>query len=390
MICRQRFAIALTLALASFTGTASAEAQEWFKSFRTFSVYAENDVLAKWQDDTTDESFTQGMRLTWEFAKWSDGLGKTHHWLSILSKLKPSRFKPAFGACTPPKDRSAGPCGLVSFGIGQTMYSPVNIITSDLQTTDQPFAGWLFATMALNVRDGRWQSGSEFVVGVIGPPSFARNTQSLAHWTWSQGAAKPAGWDNQLKGSIHGGLMQNYAWHALEYCKGGGECLGGSEEGRIFDLSPKGELIATTAMVRTSGGAVVRLGYRFPDSLGQRIPATGAVASRSTERTNWWFAFFGAYDWRSVWHNAFLSGSYADGGEGGWRNIGQIVPRRGINERSAGVTVGNHAFTISVQGVSRSLEWDPLAITAQPKADPRARHSYVSVMLGLNATPATR
>ncbi len=385
MIRRLQPSFTAVLALAWLAGASPAHAQGWFDSYRTFSVYVENDVLAKWQDDTTDESFTQGLRLTWEFGVWPEWAATTHHRLSLLSLIKGSRFDRANDSCTPQRTRkAAGGCGVVTFGLGQTMYAPRDIITDDLQTTDQPFAGWLFATMALNTRDGRWQSGTEFVVGVIGPASLARNTQSLAHWTWSQGSAKPAGWNHQLKGSLHGGLMQSYAAHALEYCSGGRECSGGSDEGRIFDVSPKVELLATTAMVRTSGGAILRIGYGFPDALGQRIPATAYAAKRTQDRSKWWVAGFAAYDWRAVWHNAFLSGSYADGGPAGWQNVGQIAPRRGINERSLGVTLGNNAFTISVQGVSRSLEWDPISITGEVQKNPRGRHSYASVMFGLN------
>lgn len=386
MIRRQQLSVALVLAVAWLAGAAApALAQGWFDSYRTFSVYVENDALAKWQDDTTDESFTQGMRFTWQFAKWPEWAASTHNALSLLSKLKPSRFERANDECTPQRTRAAaGACGVVSFGLGQTMYAPRDIITSDLQTTDQPFAGWLFATIGLNTRDGKWQSGTEFVVGVIGPASLARDTQSLAHWTWSQGSPKPAGWDHQLKSSVHAGLMQTYAVHAFEFCvKGRTKCSGGSNEGRIVDFSPKAELIATTVMVRASGGALLRAGYRFPDTLGQRIPATASYASTSG-RGSWWFAAFAGYDWRAVGHNAFLSGSYADGGANGWRNVGQIEPRRGINEGSAGFTFGNNGFTVSVQGVSRSLEWDPV-IAGQPQTNSRGRHNFLSVMFGLNS-----
>lgn len=366
------------------------QGDQWFDSYRTFSVYLENDALAKWRDETTDESFTQGLRMVWEFGVWPEWAGKAHHRLSLLSLLRSKRFATADDRCTPQRTRISGACGTVSFGLGQTIYSPVDIITTDLQPQDQPFAGWLFASMGLHARHGRWQSGTELVVGVTGPPSFARNTQSLAHWTWSQGAAKPGGWDNQLKRAGHAGLMQTYAVHAVEYCrKGQWACSGGIEEGRIFDLSPRVELIGTSAMLRASGGAMVRLGYGFPDALGQRIPATASARARSSpgnsNRNKWWFAVFAGGDWRAVGHNSFLSGSYADGGANGWRERREIEPRTSINEGSAGLSFGNALFTVSAQAVSRSLEWDPIGTLGAPPRDGSKRHSYLALMIGLNS-----
>src|SRR5688500_6152422 len=53
--------------------------EKWFDAYRTFSLYVENDALAKWAKETSDRSFTQGLRLTWEFAKWPDWAAKAQH-----------------------------------------------------------------------------------------------------------------------------------------------------------------------------------------------------------------------------------------------------------------------------------------------------------------------
>lgn len=353
----------------------------WFESYRTFSLYIENDALAFWKGDaSTDERYTQGLRLTWEFAKWPEWAGAAHQRLSLLSLVNPSRFKPAHNACDPQLERADLACGSVSFGLGQTIYSPVDVITPALQPRDQPFAGWLFGTIGLNVRDGRWQSTTEVVLGVVGPASLARDTQSLAHWTWAQGAAKPGGWDNQLHGSLHGGLMQTYAVHWFEKCLVAEDtCSGGANEERVMDFSPRAELVATTTMVRGSLGAVFRAGRGFPDFLAQRIPAT-ALPAKSQAPTKWWWNVFGAADQRWVVHNAFISGSYADGGVDGWRTRREIEAGRRVNELSGGGSVGNGAFSLTFQAVSRSPEWAPFGMRV---ADLR-RHSYLSLAVALN------
>lgn len=363
-------------------GVAPAFAQtDWFNSFRTFSVYVENDALASWKpaDERTDERYTQGLRLTWDFAVWPDWAS------SIQRKLSPLR--PNQNACEPAITRASDGCGTVSFGLGQTIYSPTDIITPRLQPRDQPFAGWLFATMGLNARENRWQSTTELVVGVMGPPSIARNTQSLAHWTWAQGAPKPGGWDNQLKGSLHVGGMQTYSVHALEKCwKALHGCSGGFNERRVFDLSPRTEAVLTSTMVRLSGGAVVRVGYRFPDAIGLRIPATASPppadgSGLSTEAKKGWVAVFATADARLVGYNAFISGSYADRGPGEWKRVSQIEPRRSVNEMSVGAAGGIGVFALSFDAVSRSQEWDPIlpSRTGRP-----GRHNYLSLNVSLS------
>jgi hypothetical protein len=147
----------------------------------------------------------------------------------------------------------------------------------------------------------------------------------------------------------------------------------------VFDLTPRAEITGSTTMARASAGLTVRAGHGFPDRLGQRIPATGkAEAPRS-----FWWAFFGTVDQRWVPYNAFIEGSYADVGPTSWRALREIAPRRAVNEFGGGLAFGTAAFTVSVQGVNRSLEWDPILRPGQPDRD-RGRHSYLSLMLSLN------
>lgn len=371
---RIRWTAALIFLWALAGAPAPASAQGWFDEYRTFSLLVENDALAKWQKDTTDDSYTQGLRMNWEFGVWPGWAD------SIQQVVSPLRADQA--GCSPAHTRTFGGCGMVTFGLAQTIYSPVDIMTPELQREDQPFAGHLFATVGVGVRQGRWQSQTELLVGVTGPPSIARDTQSMAHWSWSQGAAKPGGWDNQLKSAVHIGAQQNYVWHLFEKClSGAAGCSSGSNERRIFDLSPRSELVLSTAMVRASAGAVLRLGYGFPDAIGQRIGPTGYPFASDANR--WWGGLFATADERYVAHNAFLSGSYADGGPDGWRTLGLIAPRRHVNEQSVGLIIGNKHFAATVEAVFRALEWDPMVTPRSPGKD--TRHSYLSFKLSLNS-----
>jgi lipid A 3-O-deacylase len=357
----------------------------WFKTFRTFSIYAENDALAKWAKDTTDETYTQGMRFTWGFSKFPDWAEHVSRFplrvLRLATRLKSS--DPIEEVCTPQVDRSL-PCGSVSFGLGQTIYSPVNIRTSFVQPQDQPFAGWLFVTAAAHVRDQRLQSSTELVFGVTGPASIGRETQSWAHWTWSHGSARPGGWDNQLRGAVHGGVIQTWSGHLLEWCAQDNTCTGVAAENRVFDLTPRVEVVGTTTMLRSSVGGTARLGYRFPDRLGQRIPATGAPMT-GVGGTGW-IALSGSADRRFVGYNAFLTGGYRDGGPDGWRTIHKIEPRKTVDEFSIGLAGGTRLWTFSAQAVWRTPEWDPI-IDSVTLVSNRPKHTFLSIEGSLNFEP---
>ncbi|MGQ0650364.1 MAG: lipid A-modifier LpxR family protein [Gemmatimonadaceae bacterium] len=372
----------LVMVLVALVCGASPAGAQWFTDARTFTLFEENDALTR----TSDESYTQGLRLTWDFSQWPE-------WATSWEKVVPLRrlanaargttTKPVLVPCSPQLDRASHPCGAISVGLGQVQYTPADIIRRDREERDRPYAGWLFGSLALSVRDGPLQTSTEAVLGVIGPLSHAQSFQSLAHWTWSSGSEQPQGWDHQLRNSLHVGLVTTAAYHAFEKCLSG-KCSGVYAERRVFDVTPRGEAIATTAMTRASAGLTVRAGYGFPDGLfGQRIPAT---APRRGAGRDWWFAIFASGDVRAVGHNASLEGSYADDGPRNWRTNREIEARGVVNEMSLGFGVGNRAGSISYQHVTRTQEFDPIRIAGVPAVD-LGRHVYASVTFSINVLP---
>ena len=375
-------------ALAAFAALASLpvslSAQGWFNSQRTFSLYEENDAISA----TGDDSYTQGIRLTWDFLEWPALAHRIERGLSIrglVNRLPGFKVEEVAVRCAPQRTRNnpAIPCGSVSFGIGQTIFTPADIIASVLQRDDRPYAGSLFANMGVNVRDGAWQSSTDLVIGMMGPLSHAQSTQSLAHWTWAQGSPMPRGWHHQLRNALHVGIIQSIGHHVIELCNAG-RCTGAYDEKRWFDVTPRAELITGTFMLRGSVGATARIGKRFPDALvGQRIPATG----RPTETVNrggqqWWWAAIASAEQRAVGFNAFLEGSYADRGPNEWHAQSGIARRRGTDEWAIGFGAGNRSGTAMAQWVSRSPEW---TVLPGGGPSPTRRHAFVTLLFAIHA-----
>lgn len=387
---RALVALALVLGAPTLAAQSTEEPPLW-KQNRTVAFHAENDALG----GGTDSAYTNGVRATWSFMSWSDRMDRFARaaslmalvdqiWDSIPSESARRRMK-----CVVQGARASRPCGFVSFGLGQTMYTPSTLLDTLPRPDERPYAGMLFATVGFNTTGRRVHYSTELLLGVIGPAAGAEATQSLAHWTWSPGSVKPRGWRNQLRNSLQVGVINTYAlrppsrlWGLPfpgEYCRH--DCDGDYGEGRIFDLTLNGELALATHMRRASAGVTARLGYGFPDVLNaRRIPTTRPGIARAVEglgdvvtRYQAWFYVFVAQDGRHVWHNALLEGTSADDGPNQWRTISRIAPRTNVGETSWGWSVGFSSLTVTYQNVLRTTEYD---------AD-GGRHRFGSVSIAL-------
>ena len=103
-----------------------------------------------------------------------------------------------------PLIRDSGPefSHRAEFSFGQNMYTPDDTDRTDLIRDDRPYAGWSYVGLAyhrLALQDeGRdFLDSVEIQMGMVGPISFAEETQTLVHELRNIDTAK--GWDNQLK-----------------------------------------------------------------------------------------------------------------------------------------------------------------------------------------------
>jgi len=171
---RGQFIILLLLGI-SITGTAYGQQQQTYGHM--FRVYEDNDLF-NLVGGITDRGYTNGTRADYFYIK-----------------NKPSRF---FLHRIMPK---AGDSSVNTFGFSlmQVMITPKNILKRIPDKNDYPYSGALFATHSLfssnPLKKYSWQT--EIMLGVMGPPSLARQTQEYMHRL--VGYFKPNGWAYQLK-----------------------------------------------------------------------------------------------------------------------------------------------------------------------------------------------
>ena len=91
---------------------------------------------------------------------------------------------------------------LYAVGINQLIFTPSDISNPQVIVGDRPYAGLLFLNHTLVSSDNvnNQKLTTEMDLGVIGPASFARETQTFIHRLIH--SQKPMGWDNQVKDDI--------------------------------------------------------------------------------------------------------------------------------------------------------------------------------------------
>jgi hypothetical protein len=367
-------ALALTLGVLSLAPPAGAQGPKLLG----VGVYGENDV------GRSDSSYTQGARLQMLLAlppRW------TADWQSLqdCSRL----------------DELHQPCLLVTIALGQSIYTPGNIKTPELQPHSRPYAGWLYLAPGAQVL-GQWTPledvrllgrpvdfGAEFdlPMGVVGPRSLAEHAQSWAHWTFAHGAVRPKGWDHQLRGGFGINPRLGGSARLFEVCLFEGSLRDPCWEPRsrrLFDLIVSGEGAAGNIQTHGKWGATARIGWNLRGDLGPEvIPITrGRHDLAAPEPTGFRVGVVAAFHRKHVGYNRFVQGGGPDEGPGRWKDVRQIVLLPRVNERAVGFVLGVGSYNLAVQRVWRGAEF---GFSADDRPDDRFRFTSVSVSRDLGA-----
>jgi lipid A 3-O-deacylase len=143
-------------------------------------IYEDNDFFNIYLKGT-DKAYTNGTRIDLFYTKKNNP-----HF--FVDKVMPKAG-----------DKSID---IYGWGITQLMYTPNNIATPDYQPDDYPYAGALFATHSLYSYNAakKYDFQTELALGVSGPSSFTRQTQSFVHRLIHY--QQPMGWDHQAKNEL--------------------------------------------------------------------------------------------------------------------------------------------------------------------------------------------
>jgi lipid A 3-O-deacylase len=254
-----------------------------------FAIVEENDSLYNPWGPHTDRHYTQGFRVI--YVNDSEALAGFTGW---------------YNKNFPPLGWNA-PCAQVGFFFGQSIYTPENIKSAQLQKDDRPYAGWLHLGATVQRQGTSFGStptleALEIQLGVVGPEALGAEAQTGFHKFYE--FATPEGWDNQLKTEIGFLLKYARAWRI--------DLTPGDNPRRYLDLIPQLGGAAGNIHVSAALTTTLRGGWNLPDDFGyQPIDSMATVHSAQLHNHSSRFSAygFGRLEGRAVAHNIFLDGN---------------------------------------------------------------------------------
>jgi lipid A 3-O-deacylase len=237
------------LILSFFMPMHSAHAQKQADGHKTFTLYFENDLFKG-----TDRQYTNGIKLTW----LSQDLRHFREDPRIPQWSYPVIERLPFGS-------RPGSQKTVSFSIGQNIYTPEDIKVPDLMVDDRPYAGITYLGLGFHTKDSQKMDTLEINLGMIGPHSYAEQTQKLVHkWV---GSAEPQGWRHQLKDEPILNLFYERKWRFKQLSMGSGWGV---------DWIPHLGAAVGNAWTGLNLGSQIRFGWNLPNDFGTFVIRPGS------------------------------------------------------------------------------------------------------------------
>jgi lipid A 3-O-deacylase len=244
-----------------------------------FNVVIENDSFAG-----TDRDYTNGIRFGWLSSEED-----MPDWVQSVASILPL---------------ASDGHKRISISAGQSMYASQDIRRATPLPGDHPYAGWLYGSVGMVSDTGKTLDNVMLTLGVVGPLSFAEQTQKFVHRVI--GSPRPKGWDHQLKNEPGFILTYERKWRGLyEF----------SSIGIGVDATPHVGINLGNVNTDVSAGVTFRLGYDLPADYGPprirpSLPGSDFFIPSKT-LGGYLFTTIGE---RAVVRNIFLDGnSFRDG-----------------------------------------------------------------------------
>ncbi len=317
-----------------------------------FALHVENDSLP---GAGADDSYTQGLELH---------AAATRDW-PVIARATRALWRWL------PNTSSVTPLTTNSLVVGQTMFTPHNLITYFPSSQDRPYVSHLYTGFETTL--ARFEEACDFneegalvkcykparltvtaLAGFVGPAGLGRDTQSAWHvlrenrlvkgWLVSQSGTEPQ-------------VNVRAAYDHIPLRKA-----------KRADLTLSEEVSLGTTQTFAGGGITLRVGRALTG-----LPSTQINTRAKTEKTaeKFEFGLQAGIRGRYYGRNAFIAGSF--------RDPSQVDTVRGVGEISYGAEVRWKQWRTTYLVVRRSKEYSPV-----PDALPKA-HQFVAINVSREA-----
>jgi lipid A 3-O-deacylase len=301
-----------------------------------FVFQVENDVFNRFSP--TDRDYTNGVRLGWLSPAITD---MSPSWVALTTV-------PAFFG----EPQSDSVVRRIGVSIGQNIYTPDNVYTTQPIYNDRPYAAWLYGSFALQYTyKRRDEKGSlepvrldtmQLDVGVIGPAAGGEFVQNNFHNLI--GVATANGWANQLHNEPTIGLGFERRWRT------GRRTLIEDPQLEVDFIPRIGGALGNVAIYGDLGGTA-RIGKNLRDDFGPPRPRPAMPGSEAFigDGSFGWYLFAGV-DGQAVGRNIFL-----DGNTDGYSM--RVSHRPFVAEAQAGLAVTYHGVRVTYTQVLRTPDF---------------------------------
>jgi len=238
-------------------------------------LFWENDGGPLKVNNATDRHYTNGFGFLLTFhPKWADAIA-LRDWLG-------------------------GGKTAVGVHVTHLMFTPEDITTPTLITTDRPYAAFLGGGIFWQHQLDNRLDHLQFDIGVVGPAAQGEEIQTWVHEVVDD--AEPMGWDNQIDDEF---VFQFYLRRKWRFDLFDAGQMPMKLQAQVI---PMIEGAAGFVYVHAEGGATLRIGFNLPDDFGQgRLQDFPSATGASKPGVSLYFFARGAG--RVVAHNIFLDGN---------------------------------------------------------------------------------
>jgi hypothetical protein len=145
----------------------------------SLNIYFENDLFAD-----TDQQYTNGTKVSWVSPDVTKYVNTNFPLLTEYVDREVHFLSDSYN------DKN------LAFSIGQNMYTPEDIETTELVVNDRPYAAWLYLSAGFHAKNDRMQDTLEIQLGMVGPAALGKEIQDIVHDF--RGIPKANGWENQI------------------------------------------------------------------------------------------------------------------------------------------------------------------------------------------------
>ena len=297
----------------------------------TMSALFENDMFGG-----KDENYTNGVKLSFispDVDEYRES-GNIPPWiLPVLDNL--------------PFVHEPGIRRTVGFSLGQKIFTPRDTESTELVEDDRPYAGWLYASTALNNKNTRQLDSLEVQLGVVGPAALGEDAQNTVHDLRDIPEAR--GWDNQLSNEL--GVAFIYEHKERLPLPGPGRWGG--------DFIPHYGGAIGNVFTYANIGAEVRWGWNPPVDFGTSLIRPGGDANAPVDSSDPRLSQDGrpgAYGFAAVSGRWVLRDIFLDGNT--FSDSHSVDKKPLVGDLILGVGMTWRGFKISYAQVFRTEEFD--------------------------------